>query len=92
MSILQTGAKYLANPALGQASAARDVNDTLKIPEMSMPGTEPAPESATRGFEVRKSLLAKQADAAGSTRSENEADILGYAPSKKRSVSRTLLG
>lgn len=44
-------------------------------------------QMATRGDELQR-----QAQAAGATRSDNDADLLGYNTPKKKAASRMLLG
>lgn len=44
-------------------------------------------------FALRDESMSRAAQAAGATRSENDADLLGFTPTaKRRSASRTLLG
>lgn len=54
-----------------------------------------APHIVARGqdFETRAQVLGNAARAAGATRSDNEADLLGFAPSRRRvGQARALLG
>lgn len=59
-------------------------------------GAEPADpklkERASTEFATREAAVQRQAAAAGAQRSENEADLLGYTPARRRSAARTLLG
>lgn len=73
-----------------------------KAPEMPQPA--PVPERAaepsdpkikervTTEFATREASVQRQAVAAGAQRSENEADLLGYSPPKRKTASRMLLG
>ena len=59
-------------------------------------GAEPSDpkikERATGEFATREAMAQRQAVAAGAQRSENEADLLGYSPPKRRGAARALLG
>ena len=55
----------------------------------------PTPEAkATKVQDValREQSIGQRAAAAGATRSDNEADLLGYALPKKRTAGRAILG
>lgn len=49
-------------------------------------------ESRTRDFAVRQQSMSRSARAAGVTRSDNQADLLGYVTPRRRSESRRMLG
>lgn len=53
------------------------------------------PSVAARGhdFETRKQAVKEQARAAGAARTDNDADLLGYSPRRKRAgQARAMLG
>ena len=71
------------------------------------PAPAPAPEPAkpapaeptnadinarAKDFETRGQVLDQRASAAGATRSDNDADVLGYVLPRKRSAGRAILG
>ncbi len=56
------------------------------------PAAAPAIEARSPDFEVRKQDIGQRAASAGAARSENDADLLGYTPPRKRNVSREILG
>lgn len=49
-------------------------------------------EGRAAQFETRKQALGQRAAAAGATRSDNDADVLGYAAPRRRSAARAILG
>ena len=52
-----------------------------------------APVARAKDMETREAFLLQQAQAGGATKTENEADLLGYTPgTKRKTASRTLLG
>lgn len=67
-----------------------------------MPGATPAAselapknariEGRTEQFATRKQALGNRAAAAGVTRSDNDADVLGYTVPRRRSAAREILG
>lgn len=72
------------------------------VPKLDAPaplperGAEPSDpkikERVTTEFATRDAIVKRQAVAAGAQRSENEADLLGYSPPKRKTASRMLLG
>lgn len=59
------------------------------------PAATPTPEAMAQKTEAiaqREQAMGQRAAAAGAMRSENEADLLGYTPAKRRSAARTILG
>lgn len=59
------------------------------------PAPTPTPEAMvpkTEAIAQREQAMGQRAAAAGAMRSENEADLLGYTPAKRRSAARTILG
>lgn len=84
-------------PGIGTAgtSAARSLLPSMpEVPEpVSVGPRNPEIERrATQDFKTREDAIQRAAIAAGATRSENDADLLGYTPVKRRSASRSLLG
>jgi hypothetical protein len=66
-------------------------------PQAAQPAPAPAPVPSppaerSKDFDLREQSLGQRASAAGAVRSDNEADLLGYTPPRKRSVSREILG
>jgi hypothetical protein len=49
-------------------------------------------ERRAEDFETREQALGQQARAAGATRLENDADLLGYVLPRRKGVQRTLGG
>lgn len=52
----------------------------------------PAIEARGTDFAARERTIDQRASAAGATRSDNDADLLGYVLPKKRSAGREILG
>ena len=70
-------------------------NNLKKEPLPQRGANDPEIEKrATEQFATRDALMQRQASAAGATRSENDADLLGYASPRKRSgvARKRLLG
>jgi hypothetical protein len=54
---------------------------------------DPAVANRTAEFATREASIKRQAVAAGAQRSENDADLLGYTPARRKSAAaRHLLG
>lgn len=49
-------------------------------------------EARAGQFETREQRISGQARAAGTTRSENDADLLGYSVPRRKGQARTILG
>lgn len=49
-------------------------------------------EARAADFATREQVVGQRAAAAGATRSDNDADLLGYVTPKRRAASRLLLG
>lgn len=64
-----------------------------KVPE-AQPAAPRTKEVEIRAneFDSREQLLGQRATAAGATRSDNEADLLGFSVPKKKSAARSILG
>lgn len=74
------------------------------VPKLDAPAPAPLPERgaepsapkikerAATEFATRESMVQRRAVAAGAQRSDNEADLLGYSPTKRKAASRALLG
>jgi len=56
------------------------------------PAPAPKVEARTEAFALREQSLTQRAAAAGATRTDNEADLLGYTLPRKRSAGRAILG
>lgn len=52
----------------------------------------PKIEARATDFETREQVANQRAANAGATRSDNDADVLGYALPRKRSAGRAILG
>lgn len=69
-----------------------------KAPEpMPVAAAAPMPEAPaiaarTPEFDVREQAMGQRASAAGAQRSDNDADVLGFALPRKRSAGRAILG
>jgi hypothetical protein len=62
--------------------------------ELAKPGGPKNEEIEARSSELktREQALGKRAAAAGATRSDNDADVLGFSGPKRRAASRSILG
>jgi hypothetical protein len=74
-----------------------DPPSTEAAPAAAAPAEDPGNKDVetrvqTTQFKAREQLLSSRAAAAGVTRSDNEADLLGYKVPKAKRASRTLLG
>ena len=62
----------------------------------SKPAPTPAPqvkaEARTEDFALREQSIGQRAAGAGATRTDNEADLLGYTLPRRRSAGRAILG
>ena len=63
-----------------------------EVPAASVEPTNPKIEDRADDFAAREQTLGQRASTAGATRSENDADLLGFVAPKKRSASRAILG
>lgn len=63
-------------------------------PEPAKPAgpANPKIEARATDFETREASVNQRATNAGATRSDNDADVLGYALPRKRSAGRAILG
>lgn len=76
--------------ALKAAEAGPDQDAAAALPKRG--AGDPEIAKRTEQFETRDTLMKQRASAAGATRSENEADLLGYGgPKKKATASRKRL-
>lgn len=71
-----------------------DQDQAAPLPKRGESGDPELQKRATEQFATREASVALQARAAGATRSDNDADLLGYAGPKKRSseARKRLLG
>ncbi len=75
---------------------------TSAIGDLFGGGDKPAPQPApvasanstarTEDFALREQSLAQRAAGAGATRTDNDADLLGYALPRRHSAGRAILG
>ena len=49
-------------------------------------------ENRARAFETRAQAITQQARAAGATRTDNDADLLGFTVPKRKGAARAVLG
>lgn len=59
------------------------------------PAPAPAPvkeQARTEDFALREQSMGQRAAGAGATRTDNEADLLGYTLPRRRSAGRAILG
>lgn len=76
--------------ATGAKEGALGATDKAKSEEKGP--ADAAIAARTKDFETRAQAMGQRAAAAGVTRSDNEADLLGYAAPKRKSASRSILG
>jgi len=85
------GARGLVDPTAG---VVQEKKDQKAAAAQIIPTVQTAtPATRARDMETREAKLLQRARAGGATRTENEADLLGYTPGvKRKTASRTLLG
>ncbi len=68
-------------------------SDSKPTPEPAKPEpTNPKIEARATDFATRERSIDQRASAAGATRGDSDADVLGYALPRKRSAGREILG
>lgn len=77
--------------AIGKILGGSDKSPDPVPPPPPAPKNE-AIEARGTDFATRERALDQRASAAGAQRSDNDADVLGYALPRKRSAGREILG
>lgn len=101
----KSGIPIVSDIAKGAGKLLKPVKDIFKpdipdlasaaapVPDRNAPPADPEiAKRVSEQFATREQDVQRKASAAGALRSENDADLLGYAAPKKRSASRALLG
>jgi hypothetical protein len=89
---LQTGKVIKRIGNVKNAFKPGEQPDADGLPTRAGPSDPSIEKRATTDFATRDQQMQRQAAAAGATRSENDADLLGYTGPKKKSAARQTLG